>query len=200
MVTPAGPIGRAAARRLASQELAKPGYRQHQSFSQWLADHLGRLFDPVSGSVPGGWWAAVVLVAAALAAVAVILTRIGPVARPARQRASGPLTAPAAAMTARQHRDLARRLADAGDFAGAITEHVRAIAAGLEERALLPPEPGRTADELARQAGRLLPGRAVALTDAAVVFDQVRYGGRPGTPTQARLVRDLDLAIAADGG
>jgi hypothetical protein len=70
----------------------------------------------------------------------------------------------------------------------------------LEGRGVLPPRPGRTASELAAEAARALPatavpGGAIALHDAARLFDDVRYGGRAGTRHGYELVRDLDSAI-----
>ena len=56
------------------------------------------------------------------------------------------------------------------------------MARSLEERVVLDPRPGRTADEVAREAGVRLPGAAEALSDAARAFDDVTYGGRVGTP------------------
>jgi hypothetical protein len=98
-------------------------------------------------------------------------------------------------MTAQQHRDLAERFAADGDYSGAIGEYLRAIATELEERAVLAPSPGRTAGELAAEAGRLLPGQADELTAAARLFDEVCYGGRAGTLDGAERLRALDGAI-----
>ena len=196
-VTPAGqPIGRQAAQHLARQELAKSMYHPRTPFLTWLHDQLSRLFDNANASVPGGWWAIVALVALAVIVVALMLTRIGPVARSRRRDALGPLTG-AVTLTAREHRDLAERHAAAGDYSGAIEEYLRAVAAGLEERAILQPAPGRTADELATQAGRLLPAHAAELGAAARLFDDVRYGGRAGTAANAGRLRDLEAAIRA---
>jgi hypothetical protein len=143
--------------------------------------------------VPGGWWSIVALVALAVIIVAVVLARVGPLAR-ARRASPGPLRG-SLPMTAQEHRELAQRLAAGGDHSGAILEYVRAIAAGLEERAILPSGPGRTADELAAEAGRLLPAHADDLTAAARLFDDIRYGGRDGTAEGAARLRDLDAVV-----
>ena len=55
---------------------------------------------------------------------------------------------------------------------------MRAIVRSLEERTLLDPRPGRTADEAAAEAGRPLPRHADRLRAAARTFDDVTYGGR----------------------
>ncbi|WP_449066361.1 DUF4129 domain-containing protein, partial [Planomonospora algeriensis] len=59
---------------------------------------------------------------------------------------------------------------------------LRAVARDLEERAVVEELPGRTADELAAEAGRALPGFAGELAEAARLFDDVTYGDLPGTP------------------
>ncbi|MGA2827947.1 MAG: DUF4129 domain-containing protein [Streptosporangiaceae bacterium] len=191
-------IGRQAAQRLAREELSKAIYHPHVSFFQWLAGKAGnllsRLFSGAGAVIPGGWWTLVALAALVVVLAAVILRRIGPVARSRRGR---PGLSESTLLTAREHRDTAERAAAAGDYAAAILEYLRAIAAGLEERGVLAPDPGRTADEFAGQAGRLLPAHAAGLTSAARLFDDVRYGGQPGTRTGCERLRDLETAIAA---
>jgi len=190
----AGPIGRPDAQRLAREELAKAEYHPHVSFLTWLSQQLDKLFNRASVDVPGGWWAIVALAALAVLIAALVLARVGPVARSRRRDSAGPLGGDRP-MTAQQHRELAQRLAGDGDYSGAVLEYVRAIAAGLEERAILLPRPGRTADELAREAGRRLPGSAAELNAAARQFDDIRYGGRDGTRDGCQRLRTLEAAI-----
>jgi hypothetical protein len=52
--------------------------------------------------------------------------------------------------------------------------------------------PGRTATELARDAGAALPGLAAELGSAATAFNDVTYGERPGTESAYRLIAGLD--------
>lgn len=191
-----GPIGRQAAQRLARQELAKSMYHPRTPFLSWLHDQLSPLFHSTNANVPGGWWAVIALIALAVIVVALVLARVGPVARSRRRDVVGPLRG-AVVLTAREHRELAERNAASGDCSGAIVEYLRAVATGLEERAILPPAPGRTAGELATQAGRRLPGRAAELKAAALLFDDVHYGGRVGTRENAGRLRDLEAAIRA---
>ena len=197
----APPIGRQTGQRLARDELAKAVYHPHQSFGQWLLSHAGSLltkfFNGTSGAIPGGWWAMVALAALAAGVVAVILRWIGPVAR-SHRTAAGALSGHAL-LTAREHREQAERSAAEGDYSAAILEYLRAIAAGLEERAVLIPDLGRTADELAAEAGRLLPGHAAELTAAARLFDDVCYGEQHGTRAGCERLRDLAAAIAPAG-
>jgi hypothetical protein len=103
---------------------------------------------------------------------------------------SGPLSAA-------DHRLRAGRLAAAGDYAGAILERVRAIARELDERAVLTPRAGRTANEMAEEAGAALPAEAEALRGAALMFDDICYGERPGTQANYALVSELDTRIRA---
>ncbi len=143
-------IGRQAAQRLARDELSKAMYHPHQSFLRWPLSQAERLLDRLPGGgagLPGGWSALVALAALVVLVVAVVPRRIGPVARSRRGRTG--LLAADPQLTARGHRDQAERYAAAGDYAAAILEYLRAIAAGLEERAVLVPDPGRTAGELA---------------------------------------------------
>lgn len=190
-------IGRMQAQRLARAELSKPEYHRHIPLAQHIiAVILGfaaRVFHAATGVVPGGWWGLIALVALAVIVTAGVLNWIGLLAR--TRRAPGPLTADGAVRTARQHRQEAQRLAGTGDYAAAIIECVRAIAAELEERGVLPPRAGRTADELADDAGHALPAHAGALRDAARLFDEVRYGQRPGTRQGYERLTELDRLI-----
>lgn len=57
---------------------------------------------------------------------------------------------------------------------------------------MLDPVPGRTATELGRDAGQVVPNLAAELRRAADAFNDVTYGERPGTETAYRMVADLD--------
>ena len=62
----------------------------------------------------------------------------------------------AAQLTAAQHRATAESYAAEGNWAAAIRHRLRAVARQLEETGVLNPAPGRTANELARDAGTAL--------------------------------------------
>jgi Domain of unknown function (DUF4129) len=195
----AGPPGGAAVTRDAGQqlargELAKRMYHPGVSLTERILHLIARMLQSAQGAVPGGWWAVIALAALAVLAAAVILRWLGPVARP-RARAGAPLL-PDRPLSARDHRQEGERLAAAGDFAGAIVESLRAVALELEERGVLAPRVGRTADELAVEASTPLPAQAAGLRDAARLFDEVRYGGRTGTLAGYRRLRDLDAAVS----
>jgi uncharacterized protein DUF4129 len=193
--------GRQAGQRLARTELSKAIYHHQPSLTErvahFLLTWLARLFHATQG-LPGGWWGFVALVVLAATLVTVVLARIGPVARAQRRRAGHAAAAPV--RTAGEHREAATRLAEAGDYAAAICERVRAIAAELDERGILMPRIGRTADEFAAEAGRALPPHAAGLLGAARLFDEVRYGQRPGTRPGYEQVADLDTRIRATAG
>jgi hypothetical protein len=190
-------IGRLPAQRLARAELSKPEYHRPVPLAQRIIGLIlswaGRVFHAASQAVPGGWWGLIALAALAVILIAVVLNWIGLVAR--TRRAPGPLTADGAARTARQHRQQAQQHAGTGDYAAAIIECARAIAAELEERGVLPPRPGRTADEFADDAGQALPAYAGALRDAARLFDEVCYGQRPGSREGYGRLTELDRLI-----
>lgn len=178
-----GPIGRDAARELARRELHKAIYhRDEPSFfdrmmrrlSDWLAALLDRLQHMRTGT--GGSWTALVIVLVVLVLVAaVVWWRVGNVRRNA---ASRDRLLEDRSTTSENHRERAEHHATAGEWAAAIRERLRAIARDLEERAILEPRPGRTADELAADAGAALPDHAADLASAVRIFDDVWYGGR----------------------
>jgi hypothetical protein len=168
-----------------------------ERLAHFLLTWLARLFRAAQG-LPGGWWGFVALAVLAVILIVVVLARIGPVTRAQRRRGGPGAVAPA--RTARDHREAATRLAEAGDYAAAICERVRAIAAELDERGVLMPRIGRTADEFAAEAGRALPPHAAGLLSAARLFDEVRYGQRPGTRPGYEQVADLDTRIGAGAG
>ncbi|HEX2286072.1 MAG TPA: DUF4129 domain-containing protein, partial [Mycobacterium sp.] len=76
--------------------------------------------------------------------------------------------------------------------AAAIRHRLRAVARQLEETAVLDPVPGRTATELARDAGKALPHLTGELSTAATAFNDVTYGERPGTESAYRMIGELD--------
>src|SRR5581483_1880118 len=98
------------------------------------------------------------------------------------------------------HRHNAEQAAGAEDWQEAIRERFRAVIGVLDERGLLPERRDRTADEAARDAGRLLPEHAEALSEAARAFDEVEYGEYAGTPQGYAVIRRVDEAVTAQAG
>lgn len=95
-------------------------------------------------------------------------------------------------LTAAQHRSTAESYAAEGNWAAAIRHRLQAVARELEETGMLNPAAGRTANELASDAGEVLPHLAGELTQAATAFNDVTYGERPGTQGAYQMIADLD--------
>jgi hypothetical protein len=170
--------------------------RELSKVSIWarILHDLGQLFNTSANAVPGGWFGLIVFGVLIAVLIVVILTRVRPSGR-RRIRVGSVLGAKA--LTAQNYRRSAARLAEAGDYSQAIIEGVRAIAAELEERGVLRPRLGRTANELAIEAGAELPGLATALRTVTRLFDDVRYGDRPGTEAGYELVSQVDGQVRA---
>ena len=181
-------IGRRPAQILARRELAK--------VSIWarILHDIGQLFTTSANAVPGGWFGLVVFgVIVALLVIAIVTW-----ARPsAGRRIRARSVLEGKARTAEDYRRSAARLAETGDYTQAIVEAVRAIAAELEERGILRPRLGRTANELAIEAGGELPALASDLRAVTRLFDDVRYGDRPGTAAGYELACQVDARVRA---
>ena len=197
MVIPGGPIAREPAQRLAREELSKAIYHQASvpgEIIHALESLLARIFGGASRAFPGGWWTLVALAALVAGAAAALALRTGPLARSAR-RAAPVREAGDRPLTARQYRAAAEEAAAGGDYSTAVVQRLRAIAASCTERRVLVPDAGRTADELAAQAGPRFPGQAARLGAAARLFDQIRYGDGAGTREDYERLRDLDSTL-----
>ncbi|OEJ96012.1 DUF4129 domain-containing protein [Streptomyces thermolilacinus] len=190
-------VPRVPAREAAERELSKPMYgdddqnfllRAMDAFFDWLGD----LFDAASGATPGGWLGIVVITVIVVGLVAALWWRLG---TPHSVPVSGDSLFDAGPRTAADHRAAADRHAAAGRWNQAVQERMRAVVRSLEERTLLDPRPGRTADEAAAEAGRTLPAHADELRAAAREFDDVTYGGRTADQRAYQLLKDLDAAV-----
>lgn len=174
----------------AARELAKPIYPKAgltDRIAEWFNEILHRL-TAGAANLPGGWLALVVLglLAAAAMTVAVRVAR-----RTMGRRADGRLHGTGTESSA-DHRLAAQRSAARGDWAGAIRHRVRAIGRFLEENGVLTAIPGRTAGELARDAGVARPELATDIETAAALFNEVTYGGQPGSEPDYGFVATLD--------
>lgn len=180
-------IGRHAAQDLARGELAEMGFWQR------VVNAILGLLRFSGALVPGGWFGLLALAVLAVLGLAVALAW----ARPGAPRRTPAPVLGGKPMSAAQHRSEAERLAAAGAYGPAIIEGVRAIAADLEEREILPARPGRTADELATEAGRELPALSTGLHSITRLFDDVRYGDREGTAAGYALVSRVGADVRA---
>jgi hypothetical protein len=185
-------IDRDAAHRVAQEELKKPIYSKgsvEQQVVDWLNEQIYRLLQKTS-SLPGGWFTATVLFILLAIAVIVALVIVRRTMR--TSRGGDHLLFEATQLTAAQHRATAEGFAAEGNWAAAIRHRLRAVARQLEETGVLNPAPGRTANELARDAGAALPHLGGELSQAATAFNDVTYGEQPGTQSAYQVVADLD--------
>ncbi|NUK88548.1 DUF4129 domain-containing protein [Streptomyces lunaelactis] len=185
------------AREAAERELSKPMYHENdpsllQRALNRFWDWVGNLFDAASGAAPGGPLGLLVVVLVVIGLAAALWWRLG---TPRRSPGSADSLFDDSPRSASEHRAAAEAHATAGLWNQAVQERMRAIVRSLEERALLDPRPGRTADEAAAEAGRSLPDQADGLRAAAREFDDVTYGGRTADRSAYRRVRDLDLEL-----
>ncbi|MEL5959848.1 DUF4129 domain-containing protein [Streptomyces sp. CLV115] len=183
----------------AKHELSKPMYHENdpnllQRGLDRLWDWIGDLLDTASGAAPGGPVGLVVLVLIVVGLVAALWWRLG---TPRRTVRSADALFDDGPRSAAEHRKAAEAHAAARRWNEAVQERMRAIVRSLEERALLDPRPGRTADEAAAEAGGPLPAHAARLHEAARTFDDVTYGGRTADQQAYLVVRDLDLDLEA---
>jgi len=195
----ADPVNRDEARRRAREELSHAAYHRYDdSWPVRVMKALGRAVDHAFNTAathsPGGGAGAIGLLILLVAIIALARWRIGPMAR--RAHVSSDVLADTT-LTAAEHRRRADRAAAAGDWKTAVIERMRALARSLEERAILDPRPGRTADELAAEAGRMLPAARDLLAAAATTFDAVAYGDRTASEGDDDAVRRADDAAAA---
>ncbi|MEV7275809.1 DUF4129 domain-containing protein [Streptomyces sp. NPDC093111] len=193
-------IPRVPAQEAAERELSKPMYHENdpnllQRGLDRFWDWVGRLFDSASGVTPGGVVGVVAIVVVVLAVIGALWWRLGTPRRSPAATGGGDSLFDDGPRTAAEHRAAATRHAAAGQWNQAVQERMRAIVRSLEERALLDPRPGRTADEAAAEAGRSLPAHADGLRSAARAFDDVTYGGRTADEPAYRRVEQLDTAV-----
>ncbi|NWF30804.1 DUF4129 domain-containing protein [Streptomyces sp. PKU-EA00015] len=190
-------IPRVPAREAAERELSDPMYgeddpnlleRALDRFWDWV----GGLFEGAAGAGFGGTAGLVVIFLVVIALAAALWWRLG---TPQRTPVSADSLFDAGPRSAAEHRIAAEEHAAATRWNQAVQERMRAVVRSLEERALLAPRPGRTADEAAAEAGRSLPPHADELRAAARAFDDITYGGRTADRQSYERLRDLDLEL-----
>jgi Domain of unknown function (DUF4129) len=185
-------VDRDAAHQAAQRELDKPIYTKGsltERLHEWIHELIFRLIEKGS-SLPGGWFTLSVLFILLIVAIVVAVRIVG---RTIRTRRTGDYQLfDSGQLSADEHRAIAERFAAEGNWTAAIRHRLRAVARGLEEARVLDPAPGRTANELAHDAGAHLPHLASELSEAATAFNDVTYGERPGTPAAYQMIADLD--------
>jgi Domain of unknown function (DUF4129) len=192
------PVGRDEARQAAERELSKGIYAQDrpgpveravEAALEWLDQLLSR----VASATPGGTLGLLLLMVLVVGLAVLVGWQTGPVRRGAR--AGAPVVELSGPLDAAEHRRRADGYAREGRFAEAVREWMRAIVRELEIRGVLEPRPGRTADEVAREAGAAVPAVAPDLRTAATVFDEVWYGGRQATAQADAVLRQADQRV-----
>lgn len=192
-------LSRDQAQRLAELELADPAYRAGQPglierAVQWLVEWVQRIAERATEAAPGGWLGILGLLLLVVIAVLFVRWRIGPVSRSAAMTFTvDPQT------SAAQYRAHAEELAAARQWEEAISERLRALVRLSQERGWIDTRPGWTADEVAASVGVRVPGAGGELQDAARTFDEVRYGGRPGSAQSYLVVARADEHVIAAG-
>ncbi len=181
-----------AAHDAAQRELQKPIYPKPsltERLIEWINELVYRLAD-AGARLPGGWFTLSVLLILLVVAIVVVIRIARRTMR--TNRGGGFALFGEHELSAAEHRATAEQYAAAGNWAAAIRHRLRAVARQLEDAGVLDAIPGRTATELARDAGKALPTLSAELTQAAISFNDVTYGERPGTESAYRMIADLD--------
>jgi hypothetical protein len=184
------------ARRLLGEELAKPDYSTGRSLLSRLLEWLQRLLVPDFGGHGPPWGVLLVALGAIAIIVAVSLIVAGPLRPGGRVKAPARGVLEGETRTADALRDAAAHLARRGEWREAALTSFRAAARSLEERGILADSPGRTADEIAADAGDRLPALAARLGEAGDLFDRLAYGGRRADAGHYELMEALDSDLA----
>jgi hypothetical protein len=189
------PISRGDAAEAARNELRHAIYRNDRSWIDRLLERIGGWFggrtSDAARTVEGGPNLLLVCLVALLliALVAAVVWRGGGLQRNAKRAEVLDFDRP---MTAREHRARADSLAAGASWREAVRERLRAIVRELEERGLLDERPGRTANEIAAEAGAALPAVATDLGVATRAFSDVWYGDREATAATDATMRAVD--------
>ncbi|MFH0244107.1 DUF4129 domain-containing protein [Streptomyces sp. HK10] len=192
-------IPRAPAREAAEDELSKPMYHENdpsllRRLLDWAWERVGDLLDAAAGATPGGWVGLTVVALLVVLLLVGLRLRMGALRRAPGSAGRGELF-DGRPRSADEHRAAAEQYASAARWSEALQERMRALVRSLEERALLDPRPGRTADEATAEAARVLPDHTTDLYAAALAFDEVTYAGRPADRAAYLRLRDLDDAV-----
>lgn len=191
-------LTRESARDAARDELSRRQYEEAQPpllvrLAGRAVRELLELIDGAATVVPGGRAGLLVLLVLLAGFVAVVLTQVRPVGG---RRGKAALFDGGVELSAAEHRALAETAAAAGLFADAVRERLRAVVRDLEARGVLDPRPGRTAGEVARDAGAVVPVVTGELRRAAHVFDEIWYGGRPADASSYALLVEVDDRVS----
>ncbi|HET7414304.1 MAG TPA: DUF4129 domain-containing protein [Arthrobacter sp.] len=184
------------ARHWATEELSKGVYQQAKpslfdQIVQGIAEWLGSLFDDITGVEANLGW--IIITVGVLLLIGLAIWLIKP--RLNRRRQQQEMFDGGVLLTAEQHRAAGGEAAARGEFGQAALEQFRAIVRSAEERSVLDPQPGRTAAEVATQLESAFPGQRKPLQDAALGFNDVRYGGAAGSRAEFDRLLELDREL-----
>ncbi|MGW9404538.1 DUF4129 domain-containing protein [Arthrobacter sp. NPDC055585] len=185
------------ARSWLENELSKAEYQDAQPslLERAVAKILEFLTDLLSGIQGVGAPAGILLLAlGALVLLALAVLVVRPRLN-ARRKPAGLFDEAGADQDAAAHRALAEQAAQAGDWDGALAERLRAILRSAEERVILHPQAGRTAQEAGTALSAVFPAEAEEIRWLSRRFDEVRYGGSRAAEPDARRAADLDAAL-----
>lgn len=134
------------------------------------------------------WWAA------ARRRLLGLLTVRGPLGRTRhrdRGAATGADRSSPRGLTGDSSLGLADRLADQGRYAEAVRERLRAMIRETAARGLVTDRPDWTITEFSAAAARAAPAARLTLVEAADLFSELWYGGRPALPRHDDRMREL---------
>lgn len=187
------------AREWLTSELQRPEYAERESLLtrviNWFLERLNEI-EWVGADVSGPGLA--IIIAGVVLVILVIAWLVaGPVRLGRNRVASAEVLDTQDVRTAAQLRASADAAAGSGDWRTAVVERFRAVVRSLEERVIIEPRPGRTAQEAAADAAERLPAQAAGLRSGADLFDGVEYGDRVATAADDGALRELDAAVTA---
>jgi hypothetical protein len=186
------------AREAAQRELEKRAYDEARPplvtrVISWVIREIQELLNRATGSVPGGRVGVLLIVVLVLALVAVVVVRLRPTMR---TTSFDQLFADGRALSADEHRVLAEAAASRGDHADAVRERLRAVVRHLEERGVLDVRPGRTAEEVTREAASEVPELAEPMRRGTRAFEEIWYGGQPAGPAAYAVLVEVDRVVS----
>ncbi|WP_129786606.1 DUF4129 domain-containing protein [Promicromonospora panici] len=187
------------AREWLGSELQKPEYAERESLLtrliNWVRDWLNGIEWPDASMSGPQLGLTIAVIAVVVLAIAWLVA--GPVRLGRERTGSSEVLDADDARTAAKMRAAADQAAAAGDWRTATIERFRAVVRSMEERVIIEPRPGRTAQEAAADAGERLVAQAAGLHSGADLFDGVEYGDRVATAQDDAALRALDAEVAA---
>jgi hypothetical protein len=196
LAQPAERITRDGAREEAERELAKRLYQDDTALVErvigWVVERLTDLLDTASGVSSSSALGVVLLVVVAVVVLIAVRLGLGPL----RARdLLGDRRRGASRMTAADYRAEAVAFAARGDWREAVRSRFRGVIRELEERGVLDPRAGRTAGEIAAEAGDSVPAIAGDMRTAADIFNTIWYGDRPATESAYQRMSQVDDTV-----